>query len=83
MSSPQLLEQLDQALPLLACPVCQSELRRSTLGAGTVKIHCQGCGREYPVKDGIAVLISESARKTIIEVDKMAGQSPLQAPSQR
>jgi uncharacterized protein YbaR (Trm112 family) len=39
-------------LKQLACPVCFSELKAQDSG-----IHCLGCGRIYPVVDGIPVLI--------------------------
>jgi len=42
----------------LACPVCLGELRLE--GASLV---CAGCGRSYPVVDGIPVLIAERATK--------------------
>jgi len=38
----------------LACPVCLGELR---LEAG--RLACAGCGRVYPIVDGIPVLIAE------------------------
>ena len=41
---------------LLACPSCLAALR---LEGSTVV--CAGCGRAYPVVDGIPVLIAERA----------------------
>jgi uncharacterized protein YbaR (Trm112 family) len=43
-------------LSLLACPVCRGELRVEAAG-----LVCVGCGRGYPVVDGIPVLIAERA----------------------
>jgi hypothetical protein len=40
----------------LACPVCVGELR---LDEG--KLVCAGCGRIYPIVEGIPVLIAERA----------------------
>lgn len=40
----------------LACPVCLGELR-----AQEDVLRCTGCGRAYPVLDGIPVLIAERA----------------------
>jgi uncharacterized protein YbaR (Trm112 family) len=42
-----------RVLSLLACPVCHGDLRLvgSTLA-------CAGCGRGYPIVDGIPVLIA-------------------------
>jgi uncharacterized protein len=48
----QLIKWTDQ----LACPACLKGLR---LDAG--KMVCTGCGRRYPVVDGIPVLILERA----------------------
>lgn len=43
-------------LELLACPACHAGLRQE--GQGLV---CLGCGRRYPVRDGIPVLLVEEA----------------------
>ena len=40
----------------LACPVCFGSLTFSE-----VEVVCAGCGRRYPVVDGIPVLIAERA----------------------
>jgi hypothetical protein len=48
----------EQVLELLACPACQGSLR---LKAGDTRISCAGCGKKYPVEDGIPVLIVERA----------------------
>jgi len=45
-------------LERLACPVCFGELRVRDSGDGIV---CDGCGRVYPLVDGIPVLIAERA----------------------
>jgi uncharacterized protein YbaR (Trm112 family) len=42
----------------LACPVCHEALR-----FGDVEVVCLGCGRVYPVVDGIPVLIAERAAR--------------------
>jgi len=47
-----------RVLEQLACPVCFGILRLMELGDG---ILCEGCGRGYPVVDGIPVLIAERA----------------------
>ena len=46
----------DRALAMLVCPVCRGSLDWS---ADTVA--CRGCGRRYPVRDGIPVLIAGEA----------------------
>jgi uncharacterized protein YbaR (Trm112 family) len=43
-------------LELLACPACLCELR-----AEAERLSCAGCGRAYPIVDGIPVLIAERA----------------------
>jgi uncharacterized protein YbaR (Trm112 family) len=43
-------------LSQLACPVCLGELR---LDEG--RLACGGCGRAYPIIDGIPVLIADRA----------------------
>lgn len=40
----------------LACPACLGDLR-----ADAAALVCAGCGRGYPVVDGIPVLIAERA----------------------
>ena len=58
-------------LDVLVCPVCHHKLEQvgedgaqaSELGAGAnpAWLHCGGCGRYYPVEDGIAVMLEERA----------------------
>lgn len=43
-------------LDRLACPVCMGALRLEE-----PHLRCEGCGRTYPVADGIPVLIAERA----------------------
>jgi hypothetical protein len=43
-------------LGLLACPACGSALRQDS-----ARLSCAGCGRAYPIVDGIPVLIAERA----------------------
>lgn len=43
-------------LDVLACPVCQGKLRLVES-----QVLCAGCGRRYPVVDGIPVLIAGRA----------------------
>jgi uncharacterized protein YbaR (Trm112 family) len=50
--------QLEKAmLRLLACPVCRAGLQAPAVDA----VRCTGCGRHYPVRDGLPVLIAEAA----------------------
>jgi uncharacterized protein YbaR (Trm112 family) len=49
-------EKLKQWMDELACPVCFGALRFSDAA-----VVCGGCGRKYPVADGIPVLIPQRA----------------------
>ena len=49
MIDPKLLE-------ILACPACKTEVRLE--GACLV---CEQCGRRYPIRDGIPVMLIEEA----------------------
>ena len=44
---------------LLVCPAC-----RHPLAPAPVSLRCTGCGNEYPIVDGIPVLLTERASKT-------------------
>jgi uncharacterized protein YbaR (Trm112 family) len=46
----------EEDLRWVVCPVCHGSLR---LEMGT--ICCEGCGRRYPVVDGIPVLLADRA----------------------
>lgn len=49
--------QFDPALAgMLACPVCHGDLC-----VNGERLVCGGCGRRYPVLDGVPVLIAERA----------------------
>ena len=49
-----------ELLEILACPDCKSDVEFRDN-----KIICKGCGRRYPVKDGIPImLIDESEPPT-------------------
>jgi uncharacterized protein YbaR (Trm112 family) len=43
-------------LELLVCPACRAEVREIASG-----LACQGCGRVYPIRDGIPVMLPEEA----------------------
>ncbi|MGC8816515.1 MAG: Trm112 family protein [Candidatus Hadarchaeum sp.] len=46
-----------ELLDILACPICKSGVR---LRKG--KLVCIRCGREYPLVDGIPIMLPEEAR---------------------
>ena len=45
-------------LEILACPACRGEVKEQDN-----KIVCLKCGRKYPIKDGIPVLLVDEAEK--------------------
>lgn len=52
--SPQELDK--EFLSLLACPVCKTSVRREG-----DRLICGTCGRRYPIRDGIPVMLVEEA----------------------
>jgi uncharacterized protein YbaR (Trm112 family) len=50
-------QELDEEfLSLLACPVCKTSVRREG-----EQLVCETCGRRYPIRDGIPVMLVEEA----------------------
>lgn len=47
-----------ELLAVLACPSCHAELR---LARGPERLVCAGCGLQYPIRDGIPVLLIDEA----------------------
>ena len=45
-------------LAILACPACQGDVELKDN-----KIVCVTCGRKYPIKNGIPVLLADEAEK--------------------
>jgi uncharacterized protein YbaR (Trm112 family) len=45
-------------MELLICPACHGELQELDEDRG---LECQACGRVYPVRDGIPVMLVEEA----------------------
>jgi uncharacterized protein YbaR (Trm112 family) len=45
-----------QLLDILACPLCKTEVRLET-----DKIVCVKCGRRYPVRDDIPIMLIDEA----------------------
>ena len=45
-------------LEMLACPVCGGEVRTTGAADG---VECIRCGRVYPIKNGIPVLLVEES----------------------
>ena len=67
----------DSLLAILSCPACQGDVKLLDTASGNFipskavgrvegsqyKIVCAKCGRRYPVKDGIPVLLADEAEK--------------------
>ena len=47
-----------ELLSILACPACRGDVKEDQ-----EKIVCLSCGRKYPVKDGIPIMLVEEAEK--------------------
>ena len=45
-----------ELLNILACPACQGDVELKDKN-----IVCKSCGRKYPVKDGIPVMLADQA----------------------
>lgn len=45
-------------LAILACPACKADIEEKQ-----GKIVCLGCGRKYPIRDGIPIMLVEEAEK--------------------
>jgi uncharacterized protein len=48
-------------LKILVCPVCHQSLTAGPDSAAHEWLHCNGCGRYYPVEDGIPVMLKDRA----------------------
>ena len=48
----------DELLEILACPVCKGDIEHDKQ-ADT--LNCQNCGRQYPIKDDIPIMLEEEA----------------------
>ncbi|MCK4519707.1 MAG: Trm112 family protein [Candidatus Omnitrophica bacterium] len=47
-----------ELLKILACPQC-----KNNVSLKDEKIICAGCGRQYPIKNGIPVMLVEEAEE--------------------
>ena len=47
-----------ELLAILACPACQGDVKLKE-----EKIVCVSCGRKYPIKNGIPVMLVDEAEK--------------------
>ena len=49
-----------ELLKLLVCPICHGELR---LAADSTGVDCPKCSVRFPIRDDIAMLVIEEARR--------------------
>ena len=47
-----------ELLEILACPLCKEEVQPTPDGSG---LKCVKCGRIYPIRDGIPVMLVDEA----------------------
>ena len=52
-----------ELLDILACPLCKADVKLEG-----EKIVCTKCGRRYPIRDGIPVMLIEEAEGGTAEV---------------
>jgi uncharacterized protein YbaR (Trm112 family) len=50
----------DTTLGMLACPVCHAALALTPPAA----VQCIACGRRYPIRDGLPILLPSAAEPT-------------------
>ncbi len=48
----------EDLLAILACPLCKTQVALEEDG-----LVCSDCGRRYPIRDGIPVMLPEEAEK--------------------
>ncbi len=51
-------------LDILACPLCKTEVKLEN-----DKIVCLSCGRRYPVKDDIPIMLIDEAELSVVKED--------------
>jgi uncharacterized protein YbaR (Trm112 family) len=45
----------------LVCPACRARLKLASHKLPSAAVACMGCGRVYPIREGIPVLLIEEA----------------------
>ncbi len=58
-----------ELLDILVCPACKTKV---TLEEGMLA--CAGCGRKYPIRDGIPVMLIEEGDKALAKRPDHPGQ---------
>lgn len=49
-----------ELLKILACPVCKGDI---SLDEANQRLICSNCGRKYPIRDGIPVMLEDEAEQ--------------------
>lgn len=49
-----------ELLEILACPVCKGQIRYD---AAEEKLTCGACGRRYPIRENIPIMLEEEAER--------------------
>ncbi|MCU0665857.1 MAG: Trm112 family protein [Candidatus Omnitrophica bacterium] len=49
-----------ELLDILACPACKGDVEYDQKDS---KIICKSCGRKYPVREGVPVMLIDEAEK--------------------
>lgn len=50
-----------ELLEILACPVCKGDIRYDS---SDEKLTCLSCGKRYPIRDGIPIMLEEEAESS-------------------
>jgi uncharacterized protein YbaR (Trm112 family) len=50
-------------LEIIVCPACRADLELVDEDPEAAELVCEGCGRAYPIRDGIPVMLVDEARK--------------------
>ena len=53
-----------ELLDILVCPVDHAKVRVQDEGRDGERLVCEKCGRAYPVRDGIPIMLEEEAEMT-------------------
>ncbi len=56
-----------ELLEILICPACQASVRELDREQG---LECTACGRVYPIRDGIPVMLVDEASKPAPDTEK-------------
>ena len=55
-----------ELLAILVCPAC-----RSKVASRANQLVCQGCGRRYPVRDGIPIMLVDEAEPAVRDTERV------------